>query len=308
MPLLAINHHYYRELKTGRGIYPTTPLMLADELQKLRESGWRVGNEADIQKFLAGNLEDDDKVAILTFDDGLAEQMDALTQLKSMEAIAIFYVPTAPIVEGFVLDVHKLQLIRAHVEDQEFAAELDKKFVFSKQEFNDELLTIQYRYDNELGRRIKYFINFMLQEDVRAEWLSEYFVTLFGDEKAVANSLYMSNEDLLKLSNQRLLGSHAHQHLPLATIDLEQMRHELGYSRHLIQKITTISPVGISYPYGGKSAVGHQVFDSAISCGYTYGFTMERGINGQREQKTPMALKRIDVNDLDYWLNGEINV
>lgn len=303
MPLLAINHHYYRESGTGRGIYPTTPLMLADEVLKIRAAGWRIGIEDDIFAFLSGRLAADDKVAILTFDDGLAEQMGALGQLEALGASAIFYVPTAPIVERFVLDVHKLQMIRARVEDAEIAAELDKTFSFGKKVFDDDLLAIQYRYDDELGRRVKYFLNFMLEEDARLAWTTKYFTTLFGDEREVAASLYMSRDDLRRLSAKRLLGSHAHSHLPLATLEAERMLHELAHSHRLIEEITTSFPAGVSYPFGGKSAVGHEVFDCASSCGYAYGFTMERGINDLPEKANPMALSRIDVNDLDRWLS-----
>lgn len=306
MPLLAINHHYYRESGTGAGIYPTTPRMLADEVLKIRAADWRIGIEEDIFAFLSGRLAADDKVAILTFDDGLAEQMGELGQLEALGASAIFYVPTAPIVERFVLDVHKLQMIRARVEDAEIAVELDKAFSFDKKEFDDDLLAIQYRYDDELGRRVKYFLNFVLEENERLAWTTEYFARLFGDERVVAASLYMSSDDLHRLSVKRALGSHAHSHLPLATLGVDRMGHELAYSRLLIEEMTTSLPAGVSYPFGGKSAVEHEVFDSASSCGYAYGFTMERGINDLPERANPMALRRIDVNDLDRWLYSHL--
>lgn len=302
MPLLAINHHYYRESGTGRGIYPTTPRMLAEEVLKIRAAGWRIGIEADIFAFLCGGLAADDKVAILTFDDGLAEQMGALALLEALGASAIFYVPTAPIMGRFVLDVHKLQMIRSKVEDAEIAIELDKIFSFDNKDFDDDLLAIQYRYDDELGRRIKYFLNFVLEDNERLAWTTEYFARLFGDEREVAASLYMSSDDLCTLSLKSLLGSHAHSHLPLATLEMDRMVHELAHSRRLIEQTTTSFPAGVSYPFGGKSAVGHEVFDCASSCGYAYGFTMERGINELPEKANPMALRRIDVNDLDRWL------
>lgn len=302
MPLLAINHHYFRESGTGRGIYPTTPRILSEEVLKIRAAGWRVGTQDDVFAFLSGRLASDDKVAILTFDDGMAEQMGALGQLEALGASAIFFVPTAPIKEHFVLDVHKLQMIRARVEDAQIAVELDKTFSFSKKDFDDDLLEIQYRYDDHLGRRVKYFLNFMLEEDARLAWTTEYFESLFGDEREVAASLYMSPDDLRRLSAKRLLGSHAHSHLPLATLAADRMQHELAHSRRLIEEMTASSPAGVSYPFGGKSAVGHEVFDRASSCGYVYGFTMERGINDLPEEANPMALRRIDVNDLDRWL------
>ena len=305
MPLLAINHHYYREFGTGRGIHPTTPRMLSEEVLKIRAAGWRIGTEDDIFSFLSGRLAADDKVAILTFDDGLAEQMAALRQLEAQGASAIFYVPTAPIVDHIVLDVHKLQMIRARVEDAQIAIELDKTFSFGKTDFDDDLLAIQYRYDDELARKVKYFLNFTLDHDARQAWTNEYFATLFGAEREVSASLYMSSDDLRRLSEKRLLGSHAHSHLPLATLCGHRMQYELLYSRRLIEEMTDSVPASVSYPFGGKSAVGDHVFDCASACGYVYGFTMERGINDLPDKANPMALRRIDINDLDRWLDVE---
>lgn len=303
MPLLAVNHHYYRDSGTGRGIYPTTPSALQNEVRKIRSAGWRIGNEADILASLAGDLAADDKVVILTFDDGLREQMAAVQQLEGLGASAICYVPTAPIVERCVLDVHKLQMIRARVNDVQVASELDRSFCFSKKEFDDQLLSIQYRYDDELGRRVKYFLNFMLEEDARLDWTARYFESLFGDEREVAAWLYMSRDDLRELSAKRMLGSHAHSHQPLATLASQRIAHELEYSYTLLAEMVGSPPAGVSYPFGGKSAVGAEVFNQASLGGYKYGFTMERGISYVATAAAAMSLRRIDVNDLDDWLN-----
>lgn len=243
MPLLAINHHYYREFVTGRGIHPTTPRMLSKEVLKIRAAGWRIGTEDDIFAFLSGRLAADDKVAILTFNDGLAEQMAAPRQLEAHGASAIFYVPTAPIVDHIVLDVHKLQMIRARVEDAQIAIELDKTSSFGKTDYDDDLLAIQYRYDDELARKVKYFLNFTLDHDARQAWTNEYFATLFGAEREVSASLYMSSDDLRRLSEKRLLSSHAHSHLPLATLCAHRMQYELSHSRRLNEETTDSVPL-----------------------------------------------------------------
>jgi hypothetical protein len=276
--------------------------MLAEEVGRIRAAGWRIGLEEDIVAFLSGQLQTNDRVAILTFDDGLAEQIAAYEHLNDMGASAIYFVPTAPITENFVLDVHKLQLIREKIEDIEIAVELDRRFGFLKMEFDNDLLAIQYRYDDMLGSRIKYFINFMLGESERLAWLSSFFNTVFGNEQDFAKSFYMTCDDMHKLSKNRMLGSHAHSHQPLAILGRDKILYELNHSRGLIESITTNFPIGISYPFGGKSAVGREVFHLASTCGYGYGFTMERGINDLPEGINPMKLRRIDSNDLDMWL------
>lgn len=302
MPLLAVNHHYYRECCTGQGIYPTSPIALAEEIAAIRGSGWRVGNESDILKFVSGELGADDKVVIITFDDGLREQLSALKQLEQLDASAMCYVPTSTIVDRVVLGVHKLQMIRAKVEDEEVAKELDNRFDFFGHTFDDELLAIQYRYDGKLARRIKYFLNFVIDTQEKLQWTSEYFESLFGDERAVAEKLYMHKSEIEYLSKKCLLGSHAHSHLPLATLPDEEILKELQLASDILKDITGTQTMGMSYPFVGKSAVSEKVFSCASLVGHEYGWTMERGINYSGGSFNKMALKRVDVNDLVQWL------
>jgi peptidoglycan/xylan/chitin deacetylase (PgdA/CDA1 family) len=300
--LLAVNHHYYRESGAGRGIYPITPKGLAEEVTAIRRAGWRVGNESDIIKFISGELGADDKVVIITFDDGLREQLSALKQLEQLDASAICYVPTGIIVDHGVLEVHKLQMIRAQVADEEIARALDTRFDFSHQIFDDDLLAIQYRYDNQLARRIKYFLNFVIDAQEKINWTSEYFESLFGDERAVAQKLYMDKSEIECLSKKRLLGSHGHSHLPLATLSQVEILKELQTASDILKDITGAQTVGMSYPFGSKSAVSETVFSLSSQVGYEYGWTMERGINYMGDAFNKLALKRIDVNDLAQWL------
>lgn len=302
MPLLSVNHHYFRKRCTGRGIYPTSPIALAKEVMAIRQSGWRIGNESDILKFASGELRADDKVVIMTFDDGLREQLSALKQLEQLDASAICYVSTSAIVDKVVLEVHKLQMIRAKVDDKEVAKALDTRFDFSHHSFDDELLAIQYRYDNQLARRIKYFLNFVVDEQAKLQWISEYFASLFGDERAVAEKLYMDKSEVEYLSKKCLLGSHAHSHLPLATLPDKDIMKELQAACNILKEIAGTKTVGVSYPFGGKSAVSEIVFSCASLVGHEYGWTMERGINYSADSYNSMALKRIDVNDLTHWL------
>jgi peptidoglycan/xylan/chitin deacetylase (PgdA/CDA1 family) len=303
MPLLAVNHHYFRDESTGRGIYPTTPDSLRKEIEKIRSAGWRIGTEEDISRYVYGVLPMADKVCILTFDDGLREQMDAIRLLEDMDASAICYVPTAPLMDECVLDVHKLQMIRAQVVDEVMSNDLDKQFAFSQYEFDDHSLAIQYRYDSALARRLKYFLNFILDIDTRRAWIAQYFASLFGDERLIAKRMYMSEKDLRSLASRRLLGSHAHAHLPLANLTPQCLSGELERSRDILISVVGENVLGVSYPFGSKSAVGKAVFTQAKLAGYKYGFTMKRGVNESTSASAnAMDLMRIDVNDIDEWL------
>jgi len=130
MPLLTINHHYFRESRPTRSIFPCTAKNLLKSLQTLNRSGWRIGGQEDILKFIHGDLSRSDYVAIITFDDGLKEQLDALTILQKRGCSGIFFMPTFPITEKKVLEVHKLHLIRNILRDEEIEKDMKKHFYF----------------------------------------------------------------------------------------------------------------------------------------------------------------------------------
>ena len=300
MPLLAVNHHYFRATSTGQGIYPTTPDALIAGVNQLR-SRWRIGDEDDILRHCDGG-NPTEAVCILTFDDGLKEQMHTLAVLEQLGVTAMYFVPTSPLVHHQVLDVHKLHMIRSNLSDAELATDLQKRFNFQGYAFDDQLLAVQYRYDAPISRKVKYFLNFVLDPAARIEWTRQRFTDMFGSEQAASEALYMNAEDLRVLADRHLLGTHAHTHVPLATLPATLVQQEIEQSLEVLENLSGRRPTGISYPFGGQSAVSESVFATAQASGLQYGFTMERGINAGSD-KSSMALKRIDVNDISAWVD-----
>jgi peptidoglycan/xylan/chitin deacetylase (PgdA/CDA1 family) len=193
-------------------------------------------------------------------------------------------------------------MIRAHLSDSELAAELQHRFNFQDYEFDNELLAIQYRYDELISRKVKYYLNFVLDPTERIEWISHRFIKMFGSERSASDALYMNAEDFHTLGKQHLLGTHAHAHRPLAVLSEGQMKQEIAQSLDILENLSSKRPIGISYPFGGKSAVSTTVFMAAEELGLRYGFTMERGINVESDNSS-MALKRIDMNDIKKWVD-----
>ena len=114
--------------------------------------------------------------------------------------------------------------------------------------------------------------------------------------------VYLTKDELRFLSENNMLGSHCHNHIPLALYKDEIIRNELEKSYIFLKNSLNKFPLGVSYPYGGKSAVNDSVFSLAKSTGYKYGLTMERGINYYSNDLNPFALKRIDSNDIKSWI------
>jgi peptidoglycan/xylan/chitin deacetylase (PgdA/CDA1 family) len=300
MPLLAVNHHYFREAGTGRGIHPVTPDALRAELETIRAGGWRVGGEADIAAMVDGTLDADDRVCVMTFDDGLKEQLAAIALLQSFGACAVCFVPTRPLTERIVLDVHKVHMIHAALDPETMAADLDRRYGFSGRDVDEALAVAQYPYDTPLTRRVKYVLNFVLADEQRADWIERTFTSMFGDERSVADSLYMNKDEVRALAARGLLGSHAHAHVALAPLSDALLRAELERSRDVLEDLTGRAPAGVSYPFGSKFAIGPRVYAEAKRAGYDYGLTMTRGINlGGGD---PFALLRVNINDVAAYL------
>jgi len=64
-----------------------------------------------------------------------------------------------------------------------------RQFGYDCVEWDEEHLRIQYRYDSDESRKIKYFLNFVLDPERRRVWLGETFAARFGDETAVSEVL-----------------------------------------------------------------------------------------------------------------------
>lgn len=296
MSVLAVNHHYYRETAPKSGIYPVNRETLLLRVKKLK-SKYKIISESDLIASIETTTTSEPS-CVITFDDGLKEQMLAVEDLSKNGFESICFVPTKPIVENTVLDVHKLHMVRSVASDQEIAIDL-KQFGIDEVEWDLEHLAIQYRYDSVPSRKVKYFLNFVMAPEERAVWLDKVFTEKFGDEIAASKAIYMNREEIKLLASKGRLGTHASSHVPLANLGSDDLKKEIENSIDVLEEVGGQSIKGISYPFGGKSAVSDNVFDQSRDCGLLYGFTMERGVNQQSDLNNALKLKRIDTNDID---------
>lgn len=300
MRLLAINHHYYREKAPKSAIYPTRPADFETRARELANS-WTIGGARHIEEWLDDPARHE-SVCVLTFDDGLAEQMRAAEWLFSNGLTGLFFVSTATLVEPIVLDVHKLHLIRSMHSDNMVLEETRKRYGSMVARVDPKDALAEYRYDTDPDAAVlKYFINLVLSPDEREKFLSRLFSELVGDEEATSRRLYMDTEAVRWLAERNMLGTHSHRHLPLATLGEDVLRSEVEMSVDVIRSLTGVAPSGISYPYGGPAAVSREVADVCASAGLRFGFTMELGANDPQDHH--LLLKRIDTVDAPRFLS-----
>lgn len=295
MRLLSVNYHYYRLAQTGTGIYPITPAQFAAQVTSLA-SEWSIASEEQMLEALEGGAAGRTPQCLITFDDGLKEQMQAIRWLIDNGYSAVCYVPTAPLVNRRVLGVHKLHIVRTLRSDAELGADLKGLFGPAFTTMDSAAAAEQYPLDDAGAQQVKYFLNFVLKSDESRAWIDKMFEQAAGDETAASAALYMDHADLRFLAARGMIGTHAHSHVPLAMLDEASIRRELEQSLDVLEAIAGVRMRGVSYPYGGPTAANESVGRIAAACGLSYGLSMQSGVNGGHENR--MLLKRIDTKNV----------
>lgn len=292
MNLLAVNFHYFRETTYASGIYPVSKAGFARQIQTIQQSYTIIGQQQLLQWLGSGTMPDGN-YCIITFDDGLKEQMEAFNWLRENGLEAIFYVPVLPIAQHRVLNVHKLHYVRTQLNDELLWQQLQQQEGVLLTEADEQAAAEQYKYDDGTGRRIKYLLNFKLNETEKDRIISLLFNQLVPDEAAFARNLYMNEDDLRTLAQAGMLGSHGYSHVPLARC--ENPETEIKLANAYLEKLTGQPIHSFSYPYGSKEAVNETLLTSFEGTDIQFAFTMWRGINNHLQQ--PLLLNRVDTND-----------
>lgn len=300
--LTAINFHYIREhySEPYPGIHGVTPIEFESQLDLLGQAFQYVSG-ADIDNAVKGKINLPKNALIVTFDDGLREQYElAWPILKEKGIPVIFYVNTRPILEKMISHVHQIHMVRAHTAPELVLKQLDS-FLSSYSgiipENISELAARQYRYDDSLNARLKYLLNFVLDENQKASFIEGAFLKRFGaqSQAAISESLYMTPEMILELSESGSLGTHGHDHLPLALLGNEDIKFQISESLDILSQWGCRNIQGISYPYGGRTAVSEVLAQISIDLGLSFGFTMERATN--QSIAHPMLIARFSNSD-----------
>ena len=257
--LIAVNHHYIRDQYNlpYPGINGITPAFFKDKLLALKKHGVFVSAK-QIADAVDGIKELPAHAIVITFDDGLKEQYElALPILDEVKIPALFFVNTINS-EAKVSNVHKIHLLRSYVSPEIFFDELQK---FIKQMSLDEINfetakkagADHYIYDDVLTAGVKYILNFVLSAEQLHSFTDQLFPKYFKEEE-IAQQLYMSTEQLSILAERGYLGSHGHEHLPLAQLSDKEAAFQIQRSQEIIKGITGNPVYAFSYPYGSEEA------------------------------------------------------
>lgn len=296
MRLLIVNFHYIRDHKPRAGIYPLSTEEFRNQIDILGRL-YRFISQQELIDMMASDSLLDEACCLVTFDDGFKEQWHALDILERLSIPAACFATTQPIIKGSTHDVHKMHHVYSKMECDELYAQLDDHFHIRDYKFDAALIRQEYRYDTPMKRKIKFFINFVLDEVERRSMVDYLFTQVEPNEAVFRQSLYMDKYDLAKLAAADMLGSHTNTHRPLSTLDADSLMDEISGSKQILEELTSFPIRSISYPFGGPAAVSPKVAEAASRAGMLYGLTMVRGINNDDDIRARMMLRRVDTND-----------
>jgi peptidoglycan/xylan/chitin deacetylase (PgdA/CDA1 family) len=303
MNLLAVNFHYFREETYPSGIYPVKKESFANQIRALSKyytfiSQYEIAQCINTNEYNKGNY------CLITFDDGLKEQMEAFKWLKKNNIPAIFYVPVKPLVENTVLEVHKLHLVRAQVNDEELLSILKSTTEYSFTSEDVRAANEQYKYDNDIAREVKYQLNFKLSGEEKSVFIDTAFSKLYPNETEFAKEFYMNEEDVKQLADAGMLGSHGYAHIPLS--QSVNAKSDIVSSISWLEQVTSKPVLSFSYPYGSIAAVDKNVTRHFIGTNVLFALTMWRGINKWNAKFNHLLLHRVDTNDAPNGKNNSV--
>ena len=296
MRLLVVNFHYIRDVQPKGGIYPISTKNFEKQLNIISKY-YKFISQTELVEYIKKDSFPKGDFCLITLDDGLKEQLKALNILINLSIPAVFFISTQPLIDKIAHNVHKYHYIFSKCEDDLIYEVLSNKYKIEDYNFNLDLLKEEYRYDNVQKRKIKFFINFVLNETNKKEFVKTIFKSLNTIEDEFTNELYMNINDITKLGELDMLGTHTYSHRPLSTLSKQDQIIEMKDSRMYLEKISSSKIRGISYPYGGPGAINIEVSNNASESEFDYGLTMIRGLNEESNLRSPLMLRRVDTNE-----------
>jgi peptidoglycan/xylan/chitin deacetylase (PgdA/CDA1 family) len=306
--LIAVNYHYVRAEypEPFPGIHGITPDALAAQVRVLTRLG-PVIDARTLRSAIDGGDELPPVCFVLTFDDGLREHYEqALPVLDALGVPALFFINTGPLRNRTVSRVHKIHLLRSQTPPNEFERALRRLAEESGEPLShadEERAVGQYQYDVPEVARLKYLLNFAMEASHRDALIDRLFRERYGaEESRISEELYLTRAQVVELSERDAIGSHAHEHIPLETLEPDAASALVHEASKCIESWTGKRPVAFSHPYG--SAPGW--LDAQLrSVGLEFAFTTVRAPN--LHLTAPLRLNRYDSNDVPGGKRGPEN-
>ncbi len=305
----TIMYHYVRDLQRSR--YPAIKGLSVEEFKgqlAYIQRHYQVLTLDDCIAALEGREQFPANGLLLTFDDGFLDHFTVVFPiLLNAGLTGVFFPPGQAIIEGKVLDVHKIHFVLASVADVDALIEktfryLDRERSVASEEIPaNDLLWSQLAEATRLDSReiifIKRLLQFGLPATTRANitnQLFQHYVT--ADESAFAAELYLSPDQMRAMHQCGMhFGSHGWSHQWLNTLSPEQQANDLDRAIEFLKNAGVWTPDwSMSYPYGGHNETTIELLQQR---GCKMAFTVEVELSDPAKAGA-YRLARLDTKDL----------
>ena len=285
-----IMYHYVRE---PDGIIGMRPEAFARQVQQLQHD-YNILSLSDLQRH-----DSKEPACALTFDDGLKDGIrTALPILRDLGAVASFYIATAAITTGELLNVQRRHLLLATLTADALMAGINA--------FLPEHLAIrptpsmQTDYLDELPiASLKWTLDH-LDPELVTPILRTLIAEHVGSESSLAADMYLNAADVGALLGAGMeVGGHGHTHTPLGQLYYKDQHAEMDSCRTIMRSLIGERPLLLSYPSGSYTPLTLRL---AEHMGFSAGLTIRP--EPVTQQTPSLELGRYDCTKLPLPASG----
>ncbi len=244
---------------------------------------------------------------LLTFDDGFKDHVTfVLPELERRGLWGLFYIPTAPLVTGRLLDVHRIHWLLGRLGGVAVLEALGAlgEDAWLQPEYVAAFRATTYRrqVNDTATAVVKRTLNYYLDSHHRREVLDRLMALHCLDEAALAKALYLDVADLRRLvAAGMVVGSHTHSHPVLSTLPDVQQAHEIQASFAWLEaQLGALTPKSFCYPYGGFHTFTPTTEALLEGVGCQFAFNVEPRDIEAADLRRRQAMPRFDCNAFPF--------
>tara|TARA_B110000483_G_C18166102_1_gene531352 strand:- start:421 stop:1347 length:927 start_codon:yes stop_codon:yes gene_type:complete len=255
-----------------------------------------------------GIIPDKKNKILLTFDDGLKDHYDYVyKELKKRNLFGIFYIPTAPLSQDKILDVHKIHLICSKISEKKILKDLlsliDERMIVKSriEDFNNKLYLNQ-KNSIEL-ETIKKLLNYFLSIKYKSLIINKLYTSY--DINYKVKDIYLNNFEIKDMSkNGMIIGSHTVNHPVLSTLEREDQEKEILVSSSYLESLVDQKYKTMCFPYGGSHSYNFDTIDILKKNNFNFAFSVEsKNIIKENICNSIFELPRYDCNEFNFGQN-----
>ena len=250
--MIPVMYHYVRP---NAGELRDYPYLALDDFERqldyFADRFGFVGRDA-FEHWVAGGAVPDG--ALMTFDDGLRDHVEfVLPALRRRGLFGLFYVGSAPLTDGVVLEVHKLQLALGRLGGAAAFARVEGRHRQLLEGSGEHDLGYYAGQSSDLPtKRLKQLLNWRLDPVKRREIVDDLFTHAFaGHNLPRVEDVYADEVGIKQLLDEGMgVGAHGHQHLRLTGLTPVRQQLEIEQACHLVKTLAGTLEWGYCYAHG----------------------------------------------------------